>query len=245
MRIKLPGSYKFKRVLLVILVIISIFVLEYEFTENRKTKIEKNEYQQEQYIGYNNEKTNDSEVLIDNNTSEEKQTEDKLENKYSHEEEKMYEEAYNLFFSNKYEEAVKRADSLVNEFPNNPKGYNIRGIAKAYNGDFDGGIKDINRALELDSNYGYALFNKGLTYELYGNMNEALKWYNKDLEIEDYEWTYYGIASIYGRKGDVSNTIKYLRKAIEINPLVKDEAKKEVDFDPVRGNQEFDSLINS
>lgn len=245
MGIKLPGSYKFKKILLIVLSIISIFVLSYEFIHNRKMKIEKSYYKQEQYIGNNNEKNNSSEVLIENNTSEESQEDEDKDNKFSYEEEKLYDDAYNLFFSNKYEEAVKKSDELVNQFPSNPKGYNIRGIAKAYNGDFDGGLKDINKALEIDSNYGYALFNKGLTYELYGKMDEALKWYNKDLEIEDYEWTYYGIASIYGREGNVPNTIKYLKKAIEINPLVKDEAKTEEDFNPVRESQEFNKLINS
>ena len=29
-------------------------------------------------------------------------------------------------------------------------GYNIRGIAKAYNGDYDGGMKDIDNSLSID-----------------------------------------------------------------------------------------------
>lgn len=245
MNIKLPGSYRTKKVILVILIILSICVLSYEFIQNRHDKAQKSDNSQQEFIGNNSGNDSSSEVLKENNTSEEKQSEDNTENLYSEKEETLYNDAYNLFFSNKYEEAVSKADELVGEYPNNPKGYNIRGISKSYKGDYDGGLKDIGKALEINPDYGYALFNKALTYELYGNMEEALKWYNRDLEVEDYEWAYYGIASIYGRKGDVSDTVKYLKRAIEINPLVKDDAKTEKDFDPVRGTDEFERLINS
>ena len=155
----------------------------------------------------------------------------------------MYNEAYRLFFSYEYENAIKEADVLISEFPNNAMGYNIRGIAKAYNGDYDGGMKDIDKSLSIDGNYGYARFNKALTYELYGNMDEALKWYNKALEVEDYVWSYYGISSIYGRRGDVENTMTYLNKAIKIDSGVKEVAKTEHDFDPVKNSEEFQKVI--
>ena len=122
-------------------------------------------------------------------------------------------------------------------------GYNIRGIAKAYNGDYEEGMNDIDKALSIKDDYGYAIFNKALTYELYGNMDEALKWYNKDLEIEDYVWSYYGIASIYGRRGDINNTMKYLNKAIEIDPAAKEVAQNEQDFEPVRSSEEFQKVV--
>lgn len=242
MNIKLPGSLRVKKIILIILVIISVYVISYELIQNKNSKKDNINIIQEQIIGEdnsNNTNKDNSEVLNDN-TSDKNE-----ENLYSEKEEGLYTEAYNLFFSNKYEEAIKKADILLEEFPQNPKGYNIRGIAKAYNGDYDGCIKDIDKSLQISPDYGYALFNKGLTYELYGNMEEALNWYNKDLEVEEYEWTYYGIASIYGRRGDVDNTVKYLKKAIEINPEVKEEAKTEKDFNPVKSSKDFENLINS
>ena len=161
----------------------------------------------------------------------------------SEEENNIYNEAYRLFFSNEYENAINKANELVNNYPNNYMGYNIRGIAKAYNGDYEEGMNDIDKALSIKDDYGYAIFNKALTYELYGNMDEALKWYNKDLEIEDYVWSYYGIASIYGRRGDINNTMKYLNKAIEIDPAAKEVAQNEHDFEPVRSSEEFQKVV--
>ncbi len=122
-------------------------------------------------------------------------------------------------------------------------GYNIRGIAKSYNGDFNSGIDDIDKALSIDNNYGYARFNKALTYELYGKMDDALEWYNKALDVEDYEWSYYGIASIYGRRGDIKNTMLYLNKSIQMDASIKEIAKEEHDFDPVKNSEEFKKAV--
>lgn len=243
MNIKLPGSLRVKKIILIVLVIVSVCVLSYEFIQNKNNKKKSNSSQEEIFQADDSNKYENNSEVLEYNTSDETciNNENKL---YSENEEKLYGEAYDLFFSNKYEEAINKANILVNEFPENPKGYNIRGIAKAYNGDYEGGIKDIDKSLEISPDYGYAFFNKGLTYELYGNMEEALKWYNKDLEIEEYEWTYYGIASIYGRRRDIDNTVKYLKKAIEINSLVKEDAKTEKDFDSVREFSEFKNLIN-
>lgn len=162
---------------------------------------------------------------------------------YSNKENELYNEAYTLFFSHDYKGAIDKANGLVKEFSENPMGYNIRGIARAYSGDYDGGMTDIDKSLQIDESYGYARFNKALTYELYGNMENALKWYNKDLEVEEYVWTYYGISSIYGRRGDIHNTMKYLNKAIEMDTSVKDVAKEEEDFDPVKDFEAFKKAI--
>ena len=71
----------------------------------------------------------------------------------------------------------------------------------------------------------------------------ALKWYNKALEVEEYVWTYYGISSIYGRRGDIDNTMKYLNKAIEMDASVKEVAKEEEDFDPVKDFEAFKKAV--
>ena len=164
-------------------------------------------------------------------------------NNISQKESDLYNEAYTLFFSNKYEDAINKANELLKNFPDSYMGYNIRGIAKAYSGDYDGGMEDIDNSLKINETYGYGRFNKALTYELYDNMDEALKWYNKALEVEEYVWSYYGIASIYGRKADVANTMKYLNKAISMDSEVRVVAKDEHDFDPVRNSKEFQEAV--
>jgi len=273
-RIKLPGKEKYKKMLLVILVIITIGILIYEHNTNIKERerkaqqgMEKDADKQEDNNSSSKDKKSDSVITEDDSiitknkatindqtqnsigakdTINEENSTNKLTKEkkiYSNKENELYNQAYTLFFAHDYKSSIDKANTLVNEFPNNSMGYNIRGIAKSYNGDYNGGLKDIDRSLQIDENYGYARFNKALTYELYGNMEESLKWYNKALEAEEYVWTYYGISSIYGRRGDIDNTMKYLNKAIEMDAGVKEKAKEEEDFALVKNFQDFKKAV--
>ncbi|NFO88552.1 hypothetical protein FDC58_17370 [Clostridium botulinum] len=234
-KIKLPGSQKLKLTILIILLAITLIILGFEGINNRK----KSDFINKQSI-------ENAELIHGDSANLDKEVNEDKNNKIENEEEyKLYNEAYNLFFSGEYDKSIEKSHEIISEFPSSAKGYNIRGIAKSYNESFEAGMKDIDKALEIEPQYGYAVFNKALTYELYGKLDEALLWYNKNLEIENYIWTYYGIASIYGRRGDVQNTVKYLSKAIEIDEVVKKEARDEADFNPVRDSKEFKDLINN
>lgn len=228
-RIELPGSLREKKIILILLIILVVLILIINGMENRKDESNSSNKSNLQIIK-SQENSNTETNKEENNTVEES----------------LYEEAKNLFFNEKnYEKTIEKANEIINQFPKSYKAYNIRGIAKAYNGDFDEGMKDIDKALELNPEFGYTRFNKALNYELYGDYDKALTWYDKALEVEDYVWSYYGKASIYGRRGDVENTIKYLKIAILMDSAVKDEAKTESDFDNVRDSKEFQDLINN
>ncbi|WP_312884250.1 tetratricopeptide repeat protein [Clostridium psychrophilum] len=158
--------------------------------------------------------------------------------------EKTWKIGYDQFFKQEYKQAISTQRQVIKEDPNFYKAYAVEGIALAYSGNFNEGMKQIDHALKLKPNYGYGRFNKALANELFANYDEAIKWYKKDLEVENYEWSYYGIASIYGRRGDVKNAIKYLKLAIDISPSIKNTAKNEKDFNNVRKNKEFSKLIS-
>lgn len=253
-RIKLPGKEKNKKILLIILIIIALGIIFSEKIKNMNNAKTKNE-QQEEIIKPDSLENTDSnatdkgkENVNNDNTEMNYNSEIVNENKQdndSSKENELYDEAYTLFFSHQYTDAIDKSSNIIKEFPSSAKGYNMRGIAKAYKGDYDSAMSDIDQALSIDNNYGYARFNKALTYELYGKMDEALKWYNKDLEVENYVWSYYGMASIYGRRGDVKSTVTYLKKAIEIDSGVKEVAKTEHDFNPVKDSEEFRKLVYS
>ncbi|MBP1743937.1 MAG: tetratricopeptide repeat protein [Firmicutes bacterium] len=159
--------------------------------------------------------------------------------------EKKAQEGYDLFFENKYEEAVAAENEVIAEDPTFFKAYYIKGITQCYAGNYSEGSKNIDKALELNPDDYMARFNKALSLELYRYYDESLSWYEKSLEVANGqgEWSYYGIASIYGRRGDAASTVKYLRLAIDINPDIREEAKSESDFDPVRSSKEFTELI--
>ncbi len=159
--------------------------------------------------------------------------------------EDLYQKSFDSFHAKRYSEAIRLADQILQQDDKFYKAYNIKGITQCYSKKFNEGMKNIDRALELNPDYEYARFNKALAYELYGQYDKALTWYDKALAAGEDVWSYYGIASIYGRRGDVPNTIKYLQKAAAMDNVVKQLAKDEPDFNPVKNSKEFQALVNS
>jgi len=157
--------------------------------------------------------------------------------------EEKYQLAYQSFGDKKYANAIKTADEILKQDPNFYKAYNIKGIALSYSSQPNQGLINIDKALAIKPDFAYARFNKALAYELTAQYDKALEWYDKALQVENYIWSYYGKASIYGRRGDVANTVKFLKIAIDMDPGVKDIAKAEHDFDPVKNSREFINLL--
>jgi Tfp pilus assembly protein PilF len=227
-------SFKSKVIIFCILSIIVALIAYKEAINNRKnnkSKINNTNTNSQTYIKSNDQEKNKEDELKKLKEEENKKLEDK------------YQESVRAFENKKYEDTINIANGIISEDNNFYKAYNIKGIALCYSNSYNEGMKNIDKSLELKSDFGYARFNKALAYELYGHYEDALKWYDKNLEVENYIWSYYGKASIYGRRGDVQNTIKFLRTAIEMSPDVKKIASEEVDFNPVKDSTEFQDLI--
>lgn len=230
-------SFKSKMIIFCILSLIVAGIAYKTGIDNRvnsKSKIEK----------INSPNTN-SQTFI-KATEQEKNKEEELKKLKEEKNKKLedkYQESVRTFGDKKYSDTIDIANVIISEDENFYKAYNIKGIALCYSNNYNEGMKNIDKSLELKPDFGYARFNKALAYELYGYYNDALNWYDKDLEVENYIWSYYGKASIYGRRGDVENTIKYLKDAVQISSDVKKIASEESDFDPVRDSKEFQDLI--
>ena len=242
---KLPGSLKAKKILLVVLVAISIYIIINYATGNNKTP--DNNTQNDAITATISASFNKQEVVAT-------ATEAVVEKATSvaqtpSEEDTMYNDAYNAFFSGNYTSAINKANAIIKKYPQSYRGYNILGIAEAYNGNFQDGVNNINKSLSIKPDYGYGLFNKALSYELFGYYDQALAFYDQALKVEQYLWSYYGKASIYGRRGDIQNVSVNLNLAFSLakddeeKSQVKKEAKNEADFDPVKNTKEFQNLV--
>lgn len=239
-------SLRTKAIIFSIASIIGIGIIVSTGIENRKAAINFEKAQQEERINLQKEeaKKAEEELLRKKQEDEQKKIEEaaKIEEKQKNLEEK-YERSHTAFFNKKYNESIKAADEIIREDDKFYKAYNIKGIAQCYSGKYLDGMKNIDKALEIKPDYPYARFNKALALELYEKLDEALVWYDKALEVENYVWSHYGKASIYGRKGDVLNAVKNLKIAIDMNSSVKEEARKEKDFDNVKDSKEFQDIV--
>lgn len=224
---------------LIIFVLISVGIIGYLYVENKqKTKS----------LGQNEMEIKARE---DSNEVEEQSIEAEKKEKEDFEKEKC-DYAESLLFSdddNKYNEVIEITSDVIEKYPDSKRAYTLRGRAYGFSSNVeenkDKALVDLDKALEIDGEYGYGRFNKALILELFGRYDDALNWYDKAIEVEpDYEWSYYGKASIYGRRGDLENTLENLKKAIKLKPSVKETAREESDFDNVRQYEEFQDLIN-
>ncbi|MCY6957403.1 tetratricopeptide repeat protein [Clostridium brassicae] len=222
-------SLKSKLIIFIIISIVSICIIIKEGINNNKAN---------SIINKNVEiKSSSEKVKIQNKDTE---TVKDKENFYL---EQKYKKGYDTFHNGNYKEAIKIVDEVIAKDKNFYKAYSIKGIALCFLGNYEEGMKFIDKCLQISPKYGYGRFNKALGYELYGYYDKALIWYDKALEVEKYIWSYYGKASIYGRRGDINNTIKYLKIAISMDSSVKKIAEEERDFNNVRNFKEFKELI--
>ncbi len=90
-----------------------------------------------------------------------------------------------------------------------PKDYNDLGLAEYNNSEFETAIKYFEKALELDNEYIYALFNIGLCYYYQGDYEKSKKQYTKTLDIDD---TYY---KAYFERAFVAYELEEYQNAID------------------------------
>lgn len=134
-----------------------------------------------------------------------------------------------------YKKAITICDELIKNNDKEYRAYTLRGLSYAYisavvSNNKNKALEDIETALKINSDYMYGRYIKGVILDNFGDYESALKWYDKSLELEKYPWSYYNKALIYSKKGNKEIAIKNLKEAINIKPELKDKAKKEISF---------------
>ena len=90
------------------------------------------------------------------------------------------------------------------------------------------------------------LLNHGVFQHNRGDFDEALKLFGQAAEQQPKnEHVLYCIAVSAAQAGDVSGALKSLRAAIQANPASRAQARADVDFDPIRENEEFLEILDA
>lgn len=77
-----------------------------------------------------------------------------------------------------------------------------------------------------------------------GASEQALEHFQAaDSEQRDYPPTLYGFASYYAVKGDATQALTYLKRAIALYPKIKSWPIEDVDFNPIRNDPDFIKLL--
>lgn len=158
----------------------------------------------------------------------------------------LYEQGLDLYYERYFSEALKLFNQALAIDPNCYQALNSKGATYAFQGKYDEGLTLIKQALVIKPDFVYGHFNLGLANELAGRWDPAISAYLEAIKLDNKDvWSYYGIASIYGRLGNTQKVREYLEQAIILNPEVKETAREEHDFDPVRQDPGFQKLINA
>ena len=97
--------------------------------------------------------------------------------------EKQYLQANELYYSGKYEDALKIYDELIEQQPEKAKYHFMRGVALALMGRYEEALDSFDKAIALDPNYAAAYNNRGNALALMGRYEEALKDADKAIEL--------------------------------------------------------------
>jgi tetratricopeptide (TPR) repeat protein len=244
-------TIKVKLIIFTILALIGIFIIV-------RTAIDNNKQQKQLKAQFENEIA----TVEKNNEQLKKINEKKEEEKIKLQEQKSIqdarEEKYNRAFllyskEERYTEAIKLMDEIIVEDEAFYKAYNLKGIALCYlgaargdGGKFEEGIGNINKALQIKPDYGYAAFSLAEAYDLYAHYDKAIEWYNKAITMEPgYAWSYYGLAKTYSRVNDSINAYNNLNKAVEIDNSIKSIAATDGVFSSIKNSENFKKLIGN
>jgi len=156
----------------------------------------------------------------------------------------LYEQGLKLYYKREFSQALTFFNKALAKDTRCYQALNAKGATYAFQGKYDEGLALIKQALEINPNFVYGHFNLGLANELAGRWDPAISAYQEALRLDKQDvWSYYGIASIYGRMGNAAKVLEYLEQAIALDPGVKEVAREEKDFDPVRQDPRFQKLV--
>lgn len=125
---------------------------------------------------------------------------------------------YQLIKNSKPIEKVKAIDQFLSIAIDDPDAYFTRGVYYlSVLGDKKASIYDFNKAIELDSNYRDAYFNKGVASANMNLYNESIMAFKKCLTFnpEDHE-AYFNIGVNYSNARELDSALAYYNKTVEI-----------------------------
>ena len=152
--------------------------------------------------------------------------------------------ARELLQDNKYSEAIAKADEILKEHPKSDEAYSIKGMEQGLNGDVENGLKNEQKAHELNPDNVSVYYNLAMLYKLQGDLYTSKSWFEKVLQKDPRNvWSVYGIATIYADQGDDRLALDKLREAIALDEQVKAVARTQDHFVRFHGNPQFEAIV--
>ena len=122
--------------------------------------------------------------------------------------------------------------------------YSSRGSAKSNLSDFQGAITDYSEAIRLDPKNAIAYTDRGNVKQRLGDLSGAIADYNAAINADPKYWgAYYDKACYYSLQNNVEFALENLQIAIKLSRESMELAKTDRDFDNIRSDSRFQSLL--
>ena len=144
------------------------------------------------------------------------------------------------------EEAITQLEELSKSYPNNTGIIFFKAFLNAENNHNEEALKDIEKLIKVQPDTALHYILKGQVLSSMQKYNEAanaLVAANKSLEIAPNNPNgVYNRACIYCLKGDKTNALADLKKAISMNPSFKEYARQDEDFKELYDDEDFKKI---
>jgi len=141
------------------------------------------------------------------------------------------------------DEALRDNDKLIKIFPDDPLNFILRGQVLQAKGDYSESSQAFEKATSLDPSRWDVWGMKAGSLAKTGKYDEAILSINKGIELApDQSVNFYNRACIYSLKGDKTNALIDLQKAISMNPSFRQSALKDEDFKSLYEDEDFKKL---
>ncbi|MEH2240748.1 tetratricopeptide repeat protein [Nostoc sp.] len=145
----------------------------------------------------------------------------------------------------RYEEAITSYNQVLKFEPDNYQAWHAQGFALLKLGRYEEAIAFLDKTLKFKPNYYLAWNKRGAALCNLGRYEEALKSIDQALKFKsDFHLAWYNKACCYALQGNIKQVLENLQEAINLSPdKYRLMAKSDSDFDGIREDERFKSLI--
>ncbi|RZM18241.1 MAG: tetratricopeptide repeat protein, partial [Pedobacter sp.] len=117
--------------------------------------------------------------------------------------------------------SMRKIDSAIALKPQAAYLYNLKGIAHTNLSQHELAEIPFRKAINLAPNWVYPVCNLGLNYTMRGDVDSALKYYHKALQIDsNFQIIYSGLSAIYEyNKQDVDSAVYFIKEGLKVDPM--------------------------
>jgi tetratricopeptide (TPR) repeat protein len=125
-------------------------------------------------------------------------------------------------------------------------------LGRAYfeKGRMDQAIQEGQIALRLSANLDrkenvkFVLNLLGGAYFVKGQTDDATRMFQRAIEVDpNFATSYYNMSCVHATRKEKDKAMEYLKKAVSLDPKYKEKARKDRDFDQLRGQREFEEVV--